>query len=83
MMRTFYIVCKSFITTKVCLQLLGLGLTYNCNMLKLDFSISAEIELVDNLLCGRHDVLAPHQAGQVDVLRDLSQVERRIVVLHS
>jgi hypothetical protein len=63
MMRTFYIVCKSFITIKFCLHLLGLSLTYTCNVFQLNFSVSAEIELVDDLLCGRHDVFTPDQAG--------------------
>jgi hypothetical protein len=63
MMRTFYIVCKSFITIKFCLHLLGLSLTYSFNMLQLDSSVSAKIELVDDLLFARHDVLAHDQAG--------------------
>jgi hypothetical protein len=44
-------------------------------------SVSAKVELLDDLLCGRHDVHAPHKTGQVHVFGDLLLVEGWVVVL--
>jgi hypothetical protein len=60
MIRTLYIIGKSFIMIKVYLHLLGLELTYTYSLFQLD-SVSTEIGLADDLLCGCYDVLAPHQ----------------------
>jgi hypothetical protein len=61
MMHTLCIIGKSFITIKDYLDLLGLGLTYTYSLFQLD-SVGTKMKLVDDLLRGCYDVLAPHQA---------------------
>jgi hypothetical protein len=45
-------------------------------------SVSVKVELLDDLLRGRHEVIAPHKTSQVHIFWDLLQVEARVVVLN-